>query len=172
MNAKLITPVYLILTQLLLIFSSCEKEIPYGYPTCDTCDWNVLICKIDDLPWQAKTDCPFLGNCDPVDCQYYPESGFIEFSGNDFSNSLGVGIHKRSINENLINLNEASFFSNTELGNCKKLSIDTSAFSRFFIIKLDSVLKIIEGKFEFQAQNDCNKKVIISDGYFKLTYRP
>ncbi len=156
----------------MFIISSCEKEIPYGHPTCDTCDWNVLTCKVDGVPWQAKVDCDFLGNCDPVDCQFYALSKFIEFGGRNLENDKGISIHKTNSYVNQILSSEANYFNSAEVGNCKVYENDTTVHSFFQILNLDTTKKIIEGKFEYLVQNDCLSKVKISDGYFKLTYRP
>ncbi|HRI02073.1 MAG TPA: hypothetical protein PK006_13565 [Saprospiraceae bacterium] len=161
---------------LMFIISSCKKEIPYGHPTCDTCDWNVLTCKVDGVPWQAKVDCDFLGNCDPVDCQYYQENGFLEIVGvlNNPKGSVLIDNYgkKLIIGDNLISPREFNYSCSGCSPEIPRSKLDTSLLNILKIIRIDTITKVIEGSFIMNLRNNAPSVVKITDGYFKLTYRP
>ncbi|MBP7273646.1 MAG: hypothetical protein KA974_07380, partial [Saprospiraceae bacterium] len=77
---KLLTslPLLLCIVAVLLIQPSCMKEDPPN-PHED----YVMTCKINGQAWEAYCEGNILFGCNPVDCQFYPDTrGFEIWGGN------------------------------------------------------------------------------------------
>lgn len=160
----------------MIIISSCGKEFQIGNPTCEKRDWDVMTCKIDGVKWQAKINCEFLGPCNPVDCQYYPKTGFLEVIGILDSPKSSVSFDnsgtKLTLGKNNISDREFIYSCSGCNPNIPRSKLDTTFNNSIYIIKIDTLNKLIEGNFEMQLTNELSQKINISNGYFKLTYRP
>lgn len=54
--------------------------------------------------------------------------------------------------------------------NCTVFTIDTTKVRSLYITKLDSVQRIVSGKFQFRAYNNCGDILIFDGGRFELNF--
>ncbi len=163
-----------------LLAFSCKKENPspqdkcLDRPRCEGCDWNVFRCKVNGEDWCANCESndPLFG-CDPVDCQFYPSDKTLEIYalGEYF---LHLYNYKSIIegDSSQFFLKKSVFGNITNNSDCIRYDLDTITISYLYTNKINSIEKVVEGSFEFDAINNCQDTVRITDGYFKLTYRP
>lgn len=172
----------LLLAALLTLVASCNKDNAEPNPTCGepragcaNCEWNVFRCKVNGEDWCANCEDGPLFGCDPVDCQFYPEDnwlGILPKSTGDLLFKIYNFGDVSLTDTSIISFDDDIIFNTALEVNCQMYNLDT--ISKYFIhIKdLDIVSKLIEGDFEFTAFNECQDTVRVTDGYFKLTYRP
>lgn len=155
---------------------SCKKENSepqdkcLDRPHCEDCDWNVLTYKLNGIEKCTKS-CTGDGlfGCDPVDCLFYPETtSFLSIGGAN----LQIVNYSTHIGVNYPEYHSRLYFNPLNDDSCKRYSTDTLANNWINIYDIDTSKKVIEGSFEFTAINACQDTVRITDGYFKLTYRP
>ncbi len=164
--------VFLLSTAFCCFFAfSCKKENPspqdkcLDRPRCEGCDWNVFRCKVNGEDWCASCESgdPLFG-CDPVDCQFYPSSQSLAISAGNKEGKGGISI---SVSNSIIKMDSSRLSRVQNIYRLRKYNtLDCYTYD------LDDGSKIIEGSFEFTAINTCFDTVHITDGYFKLTYRP
>ena len=160
----------LLLSILIFLMHSCQKQ----YKCDDPNDCNILVWKIEGE--QAEADCegdPLFG-CDPVDCMYYHDVGYLDVYGT--SDGIGgVIIHKhRNLKEgeaNILEEKDYMKFGGTNVDDtCTAYVIDTTSNYRLFIVQIDTMKGIIEGEFSFTGIDNCQNRAKVEDGYFKLSY--
>ena len=167
---KLLTslPPLLCILALLLIQPSCKKEDPPN-PHED----YVMTCKVNGQAWEAYCEGNILFGCNPVDCQFYPDTRGFEIWGGNGNVGIRFSILNIIIGNNNIQYQYSAVLDPRLPGNCAYFNIDTTYQNNMAtIIQIDTVTKKIEGGFTFRAINECNDTVLITDGYFNTKYRP
>lgn len=163
----------LLLTCVLFISASCTKE---ENSCVQKNDCNILEWKVDGKKYKAECESGPLFGCDAVDCQYYHDTKTLEFVGVGENGAVGVYKYKSLIitgqNNTFGQHDKLNFRSRYNDNNCIVYSLDTNSKYSFIINNVDTVSKYIEGEYSFTGINDCQDTVKVSDGYFKLSYRP
>lgn len=162
----------ILLLGLFLTASSCNKnQIPD-----ENKDWNVLEWTVDGERYKAECEGDPLFGCDPVDCQYYHDTKTLNFHGSSlelWTIKINIYRHLNITGNNYISENDIVGVHDSGLNsNCWDYFVDTSFHYSIVIVDLDTMSKNIEGNFEFTGINNCLDTVKVTDGYFKLTYRP
>ncbi|MEZ5057437.1 MAG: hypothetical protein R2879_10435 [Saprospiraceae bacterium] len=173
-------PFFLLLT--LFFLFACEKgdvnpNQDCGIPreSCRDCEWNVFKCKINGEEWCASCEGEnIIFGCDPVDCQFYPNDSIRWLNTIAYNDYYTINITSSifEIDEKCEFLGKSILFNRKMVGECKVFAPDTTFANSVKITSIDHQEQLIEGSFEFQALNECGDTTKVTDGIFKLTYRP
>ena len=172
---------------LVLMASSCHKTpTPEPNPDPDlplaTQEGKYTIgCYVNGKPWWPQ---PYLGTGTP-----FLRASFNNIDNNRFflqsvnynknsaiSSSMSLTCKNLLIGSNLIDtidqrLGGWSIFEDNSLkNNCQEFTLDTSKVRSIFITKFDIVNKIVAGKFEFTAFNNCGDTFRFTNGRFDTKY--
>lgn len=159
------TKYILLLAACLCIAGSCKKEED------DNRHRDIFRCEINDVLWEAKCiDEPLFG-CSAVDCQYYENTGFLELVAyNDLGDeNTGFHIVKKSTGGGLVLGNNEMDIIEIFINNEK---FDSIINSNFIVNSIDHSNKIIEGVFNCTVKAGESSIASITQGYFKVKYRP
>ncbi|MEZ5057438.1 MAG: hypothetical protein R2879_10440 [Saprospiraceae bacterium] len=160
---------------------SCEKvdvnpNQDCGVPreSCRDCEWNVFKCKINGEEWCANCEGEnIIFGCDPVDCQFYPNDSirWLNIGANVNNYTVFVTSEITELNKEISLIKDNRVLNKDESGNCiRYFAKPENNFVK--VTDINTSLQIIEGTFQFECLNECNDTLRISEGVFKLTYRP
>ena len=113
-----------------------------------------------------------------TDLQYNPD-GFrsvtlravLELEDQSINQSINIKIRGDSIGNHEIIYRENEFGDLLNISGCWSYDLDTNTIHQLTILEIDTTINVMMGTFEFDAVNDCGDTVLITDGYFDLTYR-
>ncbi len=162
---------YLILP-LALFFTFCNKE------NSDDKHQNVVTANINGKPWKAgcKESPPF--GCGIGDLQYYTNTGNLELGASDTLGYANIRIRISELfthgNYKMRDQTQCGIIDKGEPCEITRHYIDENDPQEIEIINIDKENKIIEGKFLFIGRdtNCLSEPVYITNGYFKMKYRP
>ena len=147
---------------------SCNKE-KKNPPRKD-----IFRCEIDGVPWEAGCESNNIAwGCIAIDCQYYEDSGGFELGASNTSQDNGISLRKSSSSGGLVlgsnNLSRATYGLN-QAG--ISYNMNPESLGNIELISIDTIKKLIECNFSFKAYSTGGDSVVISNGYFKVKYRP
>lgn len=181
--------ILLVLTLLITTLLSCRKnrtDTSYIFPTETQEGKNTFGCYVNSTAFIAGTT--LFGLVSPVNANYYKDStqyyqgGFLSINGIDARYSLNVAgnvvINKLRVfgvgEYNFQNTggNCASTYSCDDIGyhNASTGKTYFAESGKLIITKLDTLTKIISGKFDFIAKDTSGNKVEVIDGRFDVKY--
>ena len=139
---------------------------------------RLVRCKVNGEDWRPRGDgtggLAIQGNT-PFDLLYYNDTKSFELSAGNHELSQGMRVFGRNtivgVNEIYYNGNFTYFSDGSNSQDCIKYDSLNNSNNTFTILTLDSVNFIMTGEFEFQAINDCEDTVSVTEGYFDLHYR-
>ncbi len=159
----------------LSLASSCQKEDPF--PPEDY-HKDIFRCKVNGVEWTPHCISDPLFGCDAVDCQYYwKDTKTFEISAVNISNdktlnnSISFAGFGYEGNENLIRSLKENYKDWNKPSGCRFYDLDTTSTRRLTILEVDTINYLIEGTFEFTANNECFDTMRITDGYFHVNFR-
>ena len=155
---------------LILTAASCTKEEPRHR--------DIVTATINGNPWKAgcKESPPF--GCSAADLQYYTDTGGFEFAASNAERDTGIrvslfevfvpGVYKMRNNE------QCGIIVKEDPCGRQGHYIDENDPQEIEIVRIDNEKKIIEGRFHFIGKdtNCLSDPVHITNGYFKVKYRP
>lgn len=159
-----------VISSLLLIAASCTKEEPEHQ--------DVVTATINGKPWKAgcKESPPF--GCKIGDFQYYTNNGFFELGASNAERDTSFGITLWDIFNpgvfTIRNNQQCGILIKEEPCGRQRHYIKSNDPQEIEIIVIDTVTKIIEGRFHFIGRdtNCLSEPVYVTNGYFKMKYRP
>lgn len=157
-----------LITILIFITLSCKKD------ESNIIHRDVFKCEINGIHWEAKClESPPFG-CKIVDCQYYEMGGGFEIAAsNEVLNNGGMSFYKSSGSGGLLEGdNILTIGTYGDKINNIQYNIDKDKPGTIVLLTLDKENKIIECNFSFKAFSLQGDSVEISNGYFKVKYRP
>ncbi len=155
----------------LLIAVSCKKED-------DSRHSDIVTATINGKPWKAgcKESPPF--GCHIADLQYYTNTGGLELGAGNIEGDTSVGMRLWEVydtgNYRIPNKRMCAIIVKDEPCGRQRHHIDENDPQDVEIINIDKENKIIEAKFSFVGRdtNCLSEPVYVTNGYFKLKYRP
>lgn len=169
LNLAKITIFGIIFLGLVTCSSSCNKEdedIPHK---------DIFRCEIDGVSWEAGCESNNIAwGCIAIDCQYYEDTGGFEITAsNKISNDGGFSLYKSPISGGIKKGgNDLKIGTFGDRINNIQYQIDTVYPGYLFVEDIDEIKKNIEGNFSFKAFSISGDSVVITNGYFKVKYRP
>ena len=170
----------------ILFFTACHKTYNGdSFPEASTEGKNTFGCYVDGQPFIAGST--LYGMVHPVNLSYYTQAnaytqaGFLSILGIDARYALD---YAGNIVINKLHIMSTGTYNLIDMGNCANNYSCDGIFYRdaknsrtFFaqsgtleITRLDTVNKIIAGRFNFTAMDTLGNKKIISDGRFDAKY--
>lgn len=155
---------------LILTAASCTKEEPKHR--------DVVTATINGKPWKAgcKESPPF--GCSVADLQYYVDTGGFSLRATNIEGDTGITIV-------LLNVDQIGSYKIPDKQQCgiivkeepcgrRRHYIDSNDPQEVEILKIDQETKIIEGRFHYIGRDTVcqSEPVHITNGYFKVKYRP
>jgi len=169
---------HLILSLFLLglfgLLAGCQKEDP-----TPTYHKDIFRCKVNGVEWSATCPSTGLFGCEPIDCQYYwkDTKGFEirALRRNNITSireSIALFARPVVIGNNLTIFPRKNNFMNMKnSSDCIIYTIDSASTNYIDIVYIDTLNYLIEGSFEYTAINNCQDSVMVTDGYFFVTFR-
>ncbi len=139
---------------------------------------NIVTATINGNPWKAgcKESPPF--GCNIGDFQYYPNTGGFELAASNIEKDSSIAIFLNSVHISgsyrILNKIACATFDKGDLCGWQRHYINESDPQEIEIINIDNENKIIEGRFNFIGRDTLcgSEPVHITNGYFKMKYRP
>lgn len=161
-----------LLLPLALFFTFCNKD------NSDGKHQNVFTALINGKFWKAgcKESPPF--GCHIADLQYYTNNGGLEFGASNIEGDTSVGMRLWEVFDpgiyRIPNNSGCATLDKGETCGWQRHYIDEKDPQKIEIINIDRENKIIEAKFSFIGRdtNCLSEPVHVTNGYFKLKYRP
>ena len=160
------SPVSILITTILLLLSSCEKD----QKSCVDCYNNIFRCKINGVEWKPYCEGDLVFGCNPFNIQYYDDIKYMEIGVSNSLNMSGMRFLCRNVNIDSINLFEVfEYSSSLSPTTCNKFSQDSSS-SNLKLIEINTSKRIIKASFKALLRNSCNDSLLIKDGYIDLRF--
>ncbi len=172
------TAVLLFISCCIFLLTSCDRE-PYVRCQSDpTCEY--FRCKVNGKWWTPDCEQGPLFGCDHTDVQYYREhrggnlilitSSKEKATGFAFRMDSLIMPGKTHVYYNGPNIKSIYYDDNLSI-DCQVFTILNNSFAKFEVTSIQSDEKLFEGNFSFEAENECNQRVTVTDGEFRLKYR-
>ncbi len=163
---------YIFLLLAFCLAASCNKE------KTEPKHINVVTATINGKPWKAGCKESFLFGFTLADLQYYTNTGTLEFGASNIARDSSIGIRLWglfNIGNYIIppNIPCATFDKKDPCG-WQEHYINENDPQEIEIISINKEKKIIEGRFSFIGRdtNCLSEPVHVTNGYFKVIYRP
>jgi hypothetical protein len=162
---------WIIIPALLLTAASCKKEEEPKHK-------NIVTATINGQPWKSECMESTLFGCTSGDLQYYPQSGFLYLGADNITRDTGIGITLENVFKiggyRIPNKQMCAIIVKFEPCGRRRHYIDEADPQEIEIISIDNEKKIIEGKFHYIGHDTTclSEPVHITNGYFKVKYRP
>ncbi len=152
--------------------SSCNKEKKEAKHR------DVVTATINGQSWKAECEESPPFGCIIADLQYYPETGAFELATSNISRDTGLQVVLREIfDQGIYRINDnlqCGIIVKDDFCGRQGHFIDEKDPQEIEIIRIDNENKIIEGRFHFIGHDTkCGSEpVYVTNGYFKVRYRP
>ena len=158
----------ILITAILLLFTSCEKN---DNSACVDCYNNIIRCKINSVDWKPFCVGDLVFGCNPFQVQYYDDDKYFELHASNSKIPSGfVFSIKKVLVDTLSKFERYDFSTWKYTPNCKDFELDTNSNSAFRLLELNTSKRIFKAEFNAILLNECGDTTKITDGYLDLNY--
>jgi len=173
-------------TLLLLALTACHKDdtpqdCPPGLPCATQTGENTFGCYINGEPWVAKVEPDVWAPTAHAIAATYDETSYLSYNnnfvsisgsyyGDDFS-YVSLAFYPLTSTGSVI-IDSLGLYRFEYRAPDVLYKIDTMSNYNIEIIKLDTINKILSGKFKFGAKSSAGEAIEITDGRFDVKYNP